>query len=48
MFSPSIVALVADAYSLAVGMMMSPIILVLAAIVWYYLPETLSESDTRN
>ena len=44
LFAPSAVALIADATTLGTGMMLAPVILLVAAAIWYQLPETLKGS----
>ncbi len=44
MLSPSLVAVVAESYSLAAGMLMAPVVLLLATVIWFRLPETLTTS----
>jgi len=46
LFAPLLVTTVANQHSLVLGMAMAPATFVLAALVWWWLPETLRSSKS--
>ncbi len=41
-FAPSVVALISESYGLTTGMALAPVVFIIAAVLWYRLPETLA------